>query len=442
MTKEKDIRETQTKSKHVILEQYLKAWYGIIFWGLKNKEMRSVPRFVYVDGFAWKGKYEDGDLDDPKGIPVYGSPIIGIRAMDALAKYAIEHNRQIFTNTILVEKNKKRFNSLLETLSDLGYENRIRETTAFYELREGEIAVVNADVTTLEQQLIGFTDRLDTWAFYLLDPFGGSGIPYDFVKTIVQGKNHDVMINFIYEDFLRKTGMVFSKTQLPQHRHLVEIWKEVFTDDIWKNRILALLEQIDAHKKINAALGMSISFKNADGDSLTNEELKALKEEIFVSGYVDTLKNMDRDMVIKFIALRYPNRERTMLYLFLTTHDPTGALTLNKVLNEAHLLEYELRLKVNMANRIRAGQLSFLPDLNVDVEKDKQSLSRPDKDEIAKCILEKFKDCTATKKQVYQALVETDYFPNEIDKALRHLRKKGFARFQGKFTHYTEIEFS
>lgn len=409
-------RSTQTKCKHIILEEYLKAWGGIIYWGLQNSKMSSTPRFVYVDCFSHTGIYPGGDIDEPNQEPVYGSPILGIQAMDKLAKTAWENDYPIKTYSILVERDDNYYNTLIRTLHSLGYSSRLKTSRNLSNLHNKEIIALNEDVTELVNELLEFTDRKDTWAFYLLDPFG-SGIPNAFVEPIVRGKNHDVMINFIYEDLSRKAGMLFSDDISPQHKKQVDNWKKVFDPNIWEDEIFTTLR-----------------IENSLGETLSPEE----KEDLFVEGYYKSLNKMDPDAIIKFLNLRYPDKERTMLYLFLTTHDPTGALKMNEVLYKTQLLEYELRHRVPMARKMRSGQKSFL-DASFGLDTDQSNVVRPNKKEISKRIYNEFLGTTTTRRKIYRSLVDTDYFPQEVDKGIRHLRREGKCQFKGNLTHDTEI---
>lgn len=416
MMDEDKTRSTQTKCKHIILKEYLKAWGGIIYWGLQNSKMSSTPRFVYVDCFSHTGIYPGGDIDEPNKEPVYGSPIIGIQAVDELAKTARDNDFPIETYSILVERDGDYYNTLIETLHSLGYSNRIKISGRLNNLNNKEIIALNKDTTELVGELLEFTDHKDTWAFYLLDP-SGAGIPYTFVEPIVRGKNHDVMINFIYEDLARKAGMFFSDDISPQHKKQAENWKRVFDSNIWEDEIYTTL-----------------LIDNSAGETLLPEE----KEELFAEGYYKSLNRMDPNAIIKFINLRYPNKERTMLYLFLTTHDPTGALKMNEVLYKTQLLEYELRHKVPMAGRMRSGQKSFL-DASYGIDIGQGNVVRPNKKEISRKIYSEFSGKTTTRRGIYRSLVDTDYFPQEVDKGIRHLRREGKCQFEGNLTHDIEI---
>jgi len=436
------VRSTQTKTKHRILSDYLDAWAGIIFFGIKaawkgHKTSRR-PHFVYVDGFSFKGKYDGGDLDNLHHQTVYGSPVIGVQALDKFAKFASKKGLPVSTNAILIEKDPKNYRALQDTLMETGYESRVRETTDFTSLRNGEIAIVNQDAISIVDELLRYTDVPHTWAFYLIDPWGASGIPYPFVQKIVSAPRHDVMINFIYEDFLRKTGMVDSDLGI-QHQSLVDYWRAAFGDRIWEELILPTVREVETSPHSRSILDKIPLLSEDEKDLLANQPSAILKERLFVLGYVHTLKSMDADIAVKPIALRFPDKERTMLYLFLTTHNATGALTMNEVLFKAKLLEYELRHRARMAKIRKTGQMSLF-DTSVGVAKD-TSASRPDIEEVADEIFNTFQGRQTTRKEIYQALAATELFPRDVDKALALLKKRGDVQFDGKLTHRTQLHF-
>lgn len=106
-------RPTQTKVKHSILEKYLKAWGGIILMGLRLK--KPDVHFVYVDCNASNGRFT-GELEEIEagrqpGI-VYGSPIIGIQALDSLLQTANQYGIRLKITAIVVEKRDGRIQQL------------------------------------------------------------------------------------------------------------------------------------------------------------------------------------------------------------------------------------------------------------------------------------------------------------------------------------------
>lgn len=420
-------RSTQTQVKHEILTRYLDTWGGIILRGLIHSKYQHTWRFIYVDCFAYTGKYlgdkENIFQNDNSTGQVYGSPIIGIRALDKLVLYAASLGVQIVTNSILIEKDPSNYQDLKKTLDECGLHSRVQETNNFSNLQNSEIALINADATTLGDQLVRYTNVKGTWSFFLIDPFGPSGIPFDFVKKIIKGEHHDVMINLIYEDLVRKTGMVLNNNIKPQLKQLVDYWKNAYGTSIWEQNVIKGIEEINNHRNFREALDGIPLDDMEDTDLLTDEQLVEKRKKILIESYQQTLRSMDSNVAIKLSALQFPDRDRTMFYLFLTTHDPTGALAINQILYDAKLLEYELKYRYNILRRIPCGQMSLWnPVENIPEQSTEQ---RPTIDEIANEIFRCLKGQYLTKRQVYMNLIDTLYFPPEIEKALKLLKKQG-----------------
>ena len=436
-------RNTQTRVKHEILARYLDVWGNIILYGLRNRPSSKSQtwHFVYVDCFSYLGRYagERADLIQGNHIgDVYGSPIIGIQALDRLAENARKIGLSITVNAILVEEKPSTFNGLKETLSIAGYEKRVVETQKFLVLKNGEIAIVNANSLRLVDDLINYTTRSNTWSFYLIDPYGPSGIPYDFVKKIVSQDRHDVMINWIYEDLSRKAGMSIRNDLDPRHKQLVENWTNAFGNNTW----------INIARDTFLAYQESLIIENALGDGEqdyfpSTEKIKIEKEQKFVELYRNALLSMDNSLSIKLVRLMFGDRDRTMFYLYLTTHDPTGALALNKILYDGKYFEHELRHELSFAKMVAppTNQPFLLPPKGELKIPEYQAPNRPCKENIAKKIFEKFKGNSVTRKAIYRELADTNFFSTEVDSALALLRKQGLISYDGKLVHGTLIEF-
>lgn len=437
-------RSTQTQVKHQILAEYLDTWGGIILNGLRKSSSKSIYRFIYVDCFAYKGKYL-GDkassyIQHPSPDLVYGSPIIGIRSLDKLAKRASQQGIQIITNSILIEKDKIHFRDLINTLNECNFAHRCKETQIFSELKNGEIAVLNTDVKTISDDLISFTNSSLTWAFYLIDPFGPSGIPYDLVKKIVRGLRHDVMINLIYEDLLRKTGMALKKNLSQQHKQLVANWEKAYGTNIWNEGVIKALQNIKDSESLKETFEEYIPELPDDFNLIPEEDIIGYRERALVENYKKSLSSMDSSLVIKLISLQFPGKDRTMLYLFLTTHDPTGALSLNQILNKAKLSEYELRFKYKIHQRMPTGQMSFW-DPAENIPKLIHEKRMPI-EEIATEMFNQFRGLSPTRKEIYSQMADSPYFTKEIDNSILYLQNKSKVHFDGKLTHQTVIKFS
>ncbi len=417
-------RDTQTQVKHKILEKYLGAWGGIILNGLKGMAFQAQKQgkpfkvhFVYVDCFSYVGRYsgntEDIFLERTTGT-VPGSPIIGIRVLDELTTMASKHNINLTVNAILIEEKQEIFKGLLDILSAEGLGQRVRETVDFLRLKPSEIAVVNGDSTNMADKLLEYTRQKYTWAFYLIDPYGPLGIPYNFVQSIVKNEKHDVMINSIYYDLAKKTGAI----EKPGDKS-VENWTKVFGDARWKQ----IIREID---------------KQLIGKQRT-EQL----ERKLVDLYKTVLLEMDFTLAVKTIRLLFPDKERPMFHLFLTTHDPNGAITLNKILFEAILRENQLRYIRAFAEKQRPpeGQLSLFKPVQPEVPQPEAS-DRPTVEECADYIARIFAGKTVKRREVYRVLADEIYFDTEINGAISFLKRNKRINYEGKLSHDTSISFT
>jgi three-Cys-motif partner protein len=449
---ELELRKTQTRVKHTILSKYLDKWTSIIFNGLLHqaKLARSQGRafdlhFVYVDCFSYLGRYA-GELEDAiqnrQPQLAFGSPIIGIQALDKLVDYGRTAGVEVRVNAILIEQDAEKFRELLRTLNIAGLKSRVRETTNFTNLANGEIAVINSNAIELSQNLLSYTTSGYTWAFYLLDPHGPSGIPYDFVQSIVKQNHHDVMINFMYEDLIRKAGMILSENLEPKHQQLVENWTNAFGSEQWKEVVKITLQEIREHRswRDDVLWGVPLDDMNEEG-LLTDKQLAELKERRLVNLYRNVLRNMDPQLAVKLVNLQFPDKERTMFYLFLTTHDATGALSLNKILEDAKYLEYELRYRFRIAKKVASPDqlplISVEPHVPAPI-----GFSRPTIEEIADDIMQRLRNQAVDRRGVYRELADEIYFPDEVDKALKLLRSTGQASYNNPLQHSTKISFS
>jgi three-Cys-motif partner protein len=450
MTNGLKVRDTQTCVKHEILEGYLNKWAGIISQGRQAAAARTGRvldlHLVYVDCFAYRGKYagdREAELNGDPLCPVYGSPVIGIRTLDKFVYNSAANctDLRISSNVILVEENPKTYSGLLETLSELGWSARIKPTTRFASLAAGDIAVVNADCVSLADMLLEYTrNDPDTFAFYLLDPYGPKGIPYSFVRSIASRQRHDVMINLIYLDLLRKTGMALKKSRTCEEQQLVDHWTAAFGSSKWIDIAKSVMIKNADQEALSQALANLNPDDSADEALLGQQTIQSLEAQVAIA-YRDVLKQMDSSLATKMIDLWFAEKDRVMLYLFLTTHDPTGALALNEVLDDAKMLESELRIRVQLARaKARTGQMTFL-DASI-LAQDKPP--RPPTEEVADRILSRLRGQTVEKREVYRQLADEPYYESEVKKALTYLRKQRKASYDtsGRLRNSTVITFA
>jgi three-Cys-motif partner protein len=415
-------RKTQTKVKHTILKNYLKSWGGIIINGWRRKP--TSLHLVYIDCNASNGRF-NGELGDSvakrKTKPIFGSPIIGVEILDELTVWARENaGINIRTSAILFEQERDVFDELKQSLSIAGLAQRVRETEDFFSLKDGEIALLRKDSTSMASKLISYTQSGYTFSFFSLDPYGPKGIPLKFVGEIVRQPRHDVIINVPYYDLHKKSGIVPKQNQTSVDEKLLKNYDAMFGNKEWQAIVRAL--DTDAIREGQEALYQEAVYTDVP---LSDKAIEAGNLELdLLNCYKKSLLSVDPDLTVKSIGLHFPDKERTIYYLYLTTHDPTGALKMNEVLWGAGYQEHELRWELMELKR-RGPQLAlFEVSAPLPLTPQRKAI-----DEIAEQIHSLFKGKTVTKKNIYTALADEPYFSGEIARALTSLKRQKLASF-------------
>ncbi len=416
-------REVQTQVKHIILSEYLGAWAGIILNGkaraAHSQASRGRPfraRLVYVDGFSYKGRYEgdttDVMLNGAPSLPTWGSPILGIQALDKAQQFALQrHGFHTDIATILVEDDDDDFLDLQESLQLAGFEQRVLLNPSVIAPPDGKISLTQGNFLTYAEPILGYIAQPYTNALVLLDPYGPKGLPYTTVSRIVAHQDADVMINLPYQDLHKKLGYLLNEGERPGDRALLANYDAMFGTGEWR----AIAARVKAE--------------------VPPEEQTERFEEELANFYLERLRAADPTLVVKNIRLQFPDKDRTMFYLYLTTHDPTGALALNKILYEAKLSEYELKWNRQQAKWVheshQAGLLTLF-DAGMDaLQPSSQDTRTVDIPKLADGIRLLFSGQQRNPKlrDIYAALANSDVFVEEIDRALRHLKKNKLADF-------------
>ena len=426
-------RHPQTKVKHLILDRYLGAWGSIIIHGLKSQP--TVLHLVYIDCNASYGRFA-GELEDKitkrEVLSVYGSPIIGVNRLDSLTKWAKDkYGKVVRTSSILIEKDPKIFHELKQSLSMAGLDHRVKETDNFSALKNGEIALLCEDSTLMASKLVSYTQSGSKFSFFLLDPYGPTGIPLSFVSEIIRHRKHDVIINMPYQDLHKKSGIVTKLNLGSAEIELVRNYDEMFGNNKWQN----IARQLDP----NAIWEEEESPNPSDLTVTRAAEARDLEEEL-ITCYKESLQSADPDLTVKSMKLRFPDKERTMYYLYLTTHDPTGALQMNKVLSEAWQQEHVLRWDLKQSKKHE--KLMMMPLFEVPAPP-LETPQRASTEEIANHIVRLLKGKSSTRKGIYRILANEPYFADEINKALNSLKKQKRASFddaQGINTRITIMD--
>lgn len=360
---------------------------------------------------------------------IWGSPIIGVKVLDSHAAWAKKNtNINIRTNSILIEMESNRYNELKQSLEMAGLSHRVRETDNFFALKDGEIALFQADSTTMAAKLIQYTQSGYKFSFFTIDPYGPTGIPLNFVQDIIRRPKHDVIIYMPYLDLHKKSGLVPRQNRSSTDEKLLQNYNEMFGNEEWQD----IVRELDTSDMRRGQESLAVAPQNVDAIRDGKLELDLM------NAYKRSLLSIDKTLTVKSIGLHFPDKNRTMYYLYLTTHDPTGALKMNNVLSEAGYQEHELRWKLMLAKRQPEGQLVL-----IDIPSPAPQLQTPPRatsQEIEKHMLALLGGKTLTRRDIYSAFADETYFATEIDKALRNLRKQKKASFEGDLRNNTLIK--
>jgi three-Cys-motif partner protein len=173
-----------TGAKHDILSHYLNGWFA--------KLGSRWDRILFFDGFAGRGRYNDGSE---------GSPIIALRL---IAGHAIAANRHSTTfDFLFVEKDADNASALRTQITDLSAELDGFPSNVRYRIENGRF---EDHATALVDQA---GRKSPTFAF--IDPYGFSGIPMDVVARFVNFPATEVFVNLMVDWVAR-----FGEKELPE----------------------------------------------------------------------------------------------------------------------------------------------------------------------------------------------------------------------------------
>ena len=164
-----------TMAKHQILEEYLKRWLPILGG--------TVPRLVYLDGFAGPGVYTDGEL---------GSPVI---ALKTAKEHSLAHR---FREIVFwfMEDDPERAETLKKNLQE-----KFQDLPEKFPYTVETSKFATGLKTTLDKIESDGKNLAPTLAF--IDPFGFSGIPMDLIKRMLRYDKCEVLVTFMSSFILR-----------------------------------------------------------------------------------------------------------------------------------------------------------------------------------------------------------------------------------------------
>ena len=400
-------RDSQTRIKHGILREYTGAWASIIGMGARPSYLSAQARgrewtlpLVYVDGFGGAGRYA-GDSDQPEtNEPIWGSPIIGMKALEAAAERL---GIPVEVSGIVVEANPDYFDELVANIEASGVRTPRDVRGRVADAIPGRLTLVRGDFREHVRDLRRWL--ADRFALVLVDPFG-TGMPMSALEMLLRRPRTDAIVLFPVLDIDRKGGSAKKpeSERTPEDRGNITRVDEVFGSTRWRE----------------VACDPSLSL--------------AVREEIYTNMYEERLQQINPELAVKNIPLRLSAVNRTAYRLFLTTSDGDGALRMNAILRGAEFREH-FTLWADFLERQRRkeegqGLLSLF-----DLPPSPPPAVHETAVETAE-VIRSFDDLcpvgTYTLKGIYGKMANTIFTEGEVNKALRQLRAGGRVDYEGE----------
>ncbi|QIX48959.1 MULTISPECIES: three-Cys-motif partner protein TcmP [Rhodococcus] len=163
-----------TKAKHQILENYLGAWFPIL--------SRWRGRVLYIDGFAGRGRYDDGSE---------GSPQIALRRLRT--HHFLPKMSGCEFVFVFIEKDIDNCASLEQELERLKIELAPWPDNIKTHVINGSFDnEMNRLIEAVREQ-----NRKLAPTFAFIDPFGYTRFPMDLLKGIAETERSELFINFM-----------------------------------------------------------------------------------------------------------------------------------------------------------------------------------------------------------------------------------------------------
>lgn len=203
--------EPHTKGKHLVLGNYLAAWWPIM--------ASSNQRVLFIDGFAGPGKYKGGED---------GSPIIAMRALLNCSREMLRAKVQFrFVEADVASE------EYLGSLCDQ-WKKLFPAQISLQVIRGAFDEHLTSVMDDLEKQNL----NLDP-AFVMIDPFGVSGTPMSVVRRILSNPKSEVFITYMYE-FINRFKSTHSFEQKLDELYGCADWRQALseTDPAQRDRVL------------------------------------------------------------------------------------------------------------------------------------------------------------------------------------------------------------
>ena len=256
-----------TIAKIQILEEYLYPYFQIIGRSYSNS-------ILYVDGFAGPGKYTNHST---------GSPIAALRAAAKVVAGAAGDFKASSIIAVFVEKDHSRSEHLVQTVQPFEKNDRIK-IYCFEDEFTNAVKKIQTDFPSV------FNSHP---AFYFIDPFGPTPVPFTLVSEILANPKAEVFLN------LDADGI---------------------------NRIFCAGDFANARMNLDSIFGDNLNWPSEFASARTNQERGRRSLKI----YKDNLKKAGVEYRFSF-EMRNKSDQLDYFLLF-ATHHPLGLLKMKEAM--------------------------------------------------------------------------------------------------------------
>jgi three-Cys-motif partner protein len=405
-------RNSQTRIKHSILDEYAGVWAGIISHGLRKVALDKPGvklDLVYLDCFAGKGRYgADSDAPDASG-PVWGSPVLGYaKLLKQAGQLEAQVDCKVSVTGIAIDNDRQYVDDLVVNLNEaLGVD--AAEISQFDRSQHwGRYSVIHGDC---RDYLAGLLAQLRTNDFLLafVDPYGPAA-RMDVVNQLLRRKRTDTIIYFPTFDVDMKGGSAkrSEEERLPTEEPNLLRTDRLFGTDAWRE--IARDETLDLSGRAKA----------------------------FADLYAERLSFADPTLAIKNIPLRFSQQDRPAFNIFAATRNSDGALRLNGIMRKA---DYRQHWTVYGDARAREEQQPQIVLFGMPAPEVTQW--KPSAEEIASDIQDAvIVGGKLTYNELRDLMVSSAYTEAEIKKGLRHMRKHDRLQFEDPLGLTAVLSFS
>lgn len=158
----------ETRLKHAVLEKYLSAYWQILG--------KRVPGFLYIDGFAGRGRFDDGSE---------GSPLLSMRVVADLREKGRLSTPVHFA---FIEADEGNYEILKTAALRLAKELKVEQPL----IRRGTF---QEQILRVLEALGGNCYRCPTFIF--VDPFGYTDVPLNMIFELAMPRNRELFVTFM-----------------------------------------------------------------------------------------------------------------------------------------------------------------------------------------------------------------------------------------------------